>query len=145
MNLRIHLRTVQWQLAAMIVVAMCMSGCSSEKRVPVFPVTGKVSFEGRAPAGAQIVLHPVNSVESNNVAPTATVERDGSFAISAYELGDGAPNGDYVATIQWYRFSKELGGPGPNVIPAKYTSPRTSPIKVSVNGGPTQVAPILLR
>jgi hypothetical protein len=128
-----------------VLMAAAMGGCSSEKRVAVFPVSGKVSFQRRPAAGAQVVLHPVKNSESNDVAPTATVQNDGSFAITAYEPGDGAPNGDYVATVQWYRFSKELGGPGPNVIPAKYSNPRTSPIRVSVNGAPTEVQPIVLR
>jgi hypothetical protein len=132
--------------AALAFVAILLaSGCSSEKRVPVFPVSGKVMFQGRPATGAQVVLHPVNSSESNDVAPTATVQSDGSFEITAYESGDGAPQGDYVATVQWFKVTKEAGGPGPNVIPVRYASARTSPIKVSVNGGPTQVQPILLK
>jgi hypothetical protein len=136
---------MQSKLVLSIIAILALSGCSSEKRVSVFPVAGKLSFQGRPAAGAQVVLHPVNTSESNKVAPTATVQSDGSFVITAYEPGDGAPDGDYVATIQWYRFSKELNGPGPNVIPVKYASPRTSPIKVSVKGGPTEMQPIVLR
>ena len=53
--------------------------------------------------------------------------------------------GDYVATIEWYRYQKELGGAGPNVIPPKYVSAKTSPVKVSVVGGPAQIAPIIIK
>lgn len=131
-----------WLAAAVLLMIV---GCSSEKRVPVFPVTGRVMFEGRPAAGAQVVLHPVNRAEANDVAPTGTVGADGSFTITAYEPGDGAPDGDYVATVQWYRYAQALGGPGPNVIPVKYANPRTSPIKVSVNGAATELQPIVLR
>ena len=132
------------KILLMLAASLVIAAARVKSAVAVFPVSGKVTFQGSPAAGAQVVLHPVNSSESNDVAPTATVQNDGSFAITAYDPGDGAPEGDYVATVQWYRFSKELGGPGPNVIPAKYASPRTSPIKVCVKGGLTEIQPIIL-
>lgn len=147
-NLNRHvsdLRRHTWQLAAAFAAVVAIVGCNRETRVPVFPVSGKVTFQGRPPVGALVVLAPVNGSGTDGVAPTATVQNDGSFSITSYEPGDGAPDGDYVATVQWYRYSKELGGPGPNVIPAKYANARTSPFKVSVKGGPADVPAIVLR
>jgi hypothetical protein len=120
---------------------LCFSGCS-EKRMEVFPVTGKVTFAGQIPAGAQIVLHAVNRSEPCDVAPSATVKADGTFEISAYQQGDGAPAGDYVATVHWFKIQPKDGTAGPNVIPATYTNPKTSPIKISVKDGGTVVPPI---
>jgi hypothetical protein len=121
-------------------------GCGdSEVRVPVFPVTGKVTYQGQTPVGAQIVLHPVKYTGPDSVTPIGTVLEDGSFKVTAYDPGDGAPQGDYVATVQWFKMSKELNGPGPNVIPKKYSDPATSPIKVTVaGGGPTEIPPITI-
>jgi hypothetical protein len=131
-------------LIAMMPLLMSFNGCA-EKRVPVYPVAGKVSYKGQPPVGATVVLHSVKSGQTSDVAPSGTVKDDGSFAITSYEPGDGAPQGDYVATIEWYRYQKELGGAGPNVIPPKYVSAKTSPVKVSVVGGPAQIAPIIIK
>jgi hypothetical protein len=120
------------------------SGCS-EERVPVYPVSGKVTYKGQVPAGATVVLHSLNGSDTNDVAPTGNVKDDGSFAITSYEPGDGAPQGEYVATIQWFKFAPELGGAGPNVIPSKYVSAKTSPIKVRVSGGSAQIEPIIIK
>ena len=109
------------------------------------PVSGKVTYQGQPPVGAQVVLYPVNNVGAAGVAPTGIVLDDGSFKITAYDPNDGAPQGDYVATVQWFKITKDAAGPGPNVIPKKYTNPKTSPIKVTVaTGGPTQIQPITI-
>jgi hypothetical protein len=122
------------------------TGCGdSEKRVPVFPVSGTVTYQGKPPVGAQIVLHLANSTATPDAAPIGVVQDDGSFKFTVYDPGDGAPQGDYVATVQWFKLNKEMGGPGPNVIPKKYTDPKTSPIKVTVTGpGPTAIPPITI-
>jgi hypothetical protein len=120
-------------------------GCNSEVRVPVFPVTGKVTYQGQTPVGAQVVLHPVIYTGPDSITPIGTVLDDGSFKVTAYDPGDGAPQGDYVATVQWFKITKEAGAPGPNVIPKKYADPKTSPIKVTVaGGGPTEIPPITI-
>lgn len=127
------------------VSVLTASGCAGEKRVPVFPVSGKVSFQGKPPAGAIVVLNPVGTSENHDVMPTGTVKDDGSFSVTAYEPGDGAPQGEYVATVQWYKVTKELGGPGPNVLPKTYATPKTSPVKVTVGNGPVEIPPITIR
>jgi hypothetical protein len=125
---------------------LAAAGCGdAEKRVPVFPVTGKVTYQGKPPVGAQIVLHLTNSSATPDAAPIGVVQDDGSFTFTVYDPGDGAPKGDYVATVEWFKLNKEMGGPGPNVIPKKYTDPKTSPIKVTVTGpGPTEIPPITI-
>lgn len=128
-----------------VLSAAVTTGCSSETRVPVFPVTGKVQFQGKSPAGAIVVLNPVGATSNLDVLPTGTVKDDGSFTLTAYEPDDGAPAGNYVATIQWYKVTKEAGGPGPNVLPKTYSSPKTSPVKVNVESGPVQIPPIAIK
>jgi hypothetical protein len=131
----------RWLLVGCLVTAV---GCS-ETRVPVFPVSGKVSFQGKPPVGAIVALTPVGTTEAPDVLPTGTVKDDGSFTLTAYEPGDGAPQGEYVATVQWYKVTKELGGPGPNVLPKNYSTPKNSPVKVTVGNGPVEIPPITIR
>jgi hypothetical protein len=143
---RRHCRIYDFRLLVLgIVPILAFTGCGGETRVPVFPVSGKVRFKGQVPAGAQIVLHAVNSTDTSGISPSGTVKNDGSFLITAYEPGDGAPAGEYVATIQWFKYLPEAGGAGPNVLPAKYSSAKASPIRVSVGGGPVEIAPIVIK
>jgi hypothetical protein len=132
------------RLAALALVpalaALC--GCA-EKWAEVFPVSGTLKYDGQIPVGARLVLNPVNPTSPDAAVPTGGVKADGSFVISSYTTGDGAPPGEYIVTIQWNKFDEKLGGAGPNVLPEIYSSPKTSPIKVTVNGGgPTTLEPI---
>ena len=122
------------------------SGCG-ETRVPVYPVTGKVTFQGKPPVGARVVLHAANPSDIDDVAPSGAVQSDGSFVITAYEPGDGAPEGEYTATLQWFKLVGDAGGsaPGPNVLPKKYANAATSPVKVSVATGPVQIPAIVIK
>jgi hypothetical protein len=123
--------------------ALAVSGCG-ENRVPVFRVSGKLTFQGRPPVGAQVVLHAVDHAQPSDVTPLGIVQEDGSFTITAYEPGDGAPLGDYVATVQWFKVvgDKSGSGRGPNILPPRYARPETSPIKVSVSEEGAQLPPI---
>ena len=122
---------------------LTLVGCG-EQQVPVYPVAGKVSVAGQSPVGAQVVFHSTSDSLPPNVVPTGTVKEDGTFDISVYKSGDGAPAGDYVATIQWFKVVQSEGGSGrgPNVLPARYADPTASPIKVTVNNQPNQIDPI---
>jgi hypothetical protein len=122
---------------------LALAGCG-EKELPVFPVAGKVSYAGQVPVGAQVVLHSTTDSLPPTVVPTATVQPDGSFQLSVYRPGDGAPAGDYVATIQWFKVVQTDGGSGrgPNVLPKAYADPVSSPIKLTVTNQPTQLDPI---
>lgn len=140
--------SVQKYVSRLLVLALVpallgLAGCS-ETQLPVFPVTGQVKYKGKPAAGATVVLFNTNAENTNDVAPSGVVKDDGSFEITVYEPGDGAPQGDYIATVQWRKLVTGAGGSaaGPNVLPAKYANPKTSPIKLSVAGGPVQVPPI---
>jgi hypothetical protein len=120
-----------------------VSGCG-EKWAECFPVSGVLKYNGHAPHGAQLVFHAVSPSGPNAVSPMASVEPDGSFVVTSYQSGDGAPPGDYAVTVQWFQIDKE-GNVGPNVLPPEYANPKSSPVRVTVNaGGPTTLEPIAI-
>jgi hypothetical protein len=125
-------------LAALLVV----SGCG-EKGLHVVPVSGKVVVQGQPAAGAQVVLHPVGAKVDQTFSAVGKVQDDGTFKISAFGNGDGAPPGEYVATVQWFKLVQNDGGagPGPNVIPRDYGDPARSPFKVTIKNAPTVLDP----
>ncbi|QDU26932.1 hypothetical protein ETAA8_20160 [Anatilimnocola aggregata] len=147
--LNIIVAYLTFTVGVMLFLLPMFSGCGrTEKRIKVVPVTGKVTFAGEVPAGATIVLHPVGKLEVADVAPSATVKNDGTFKISVYGDGDGAPPGEYVATIEWFKIvtgpNGDGGGRGPNVIPVKYSRKDLSPVKVTVTDAPTELPPITI-
>jgi hypothetical protein len=139
------------QLFALLVlvtsVILPTIGCGKGgNRIPVHPVIGTIKFQGKPIVGAFVSLHPKTALEGIP-GPRATVAPDGSFAVSTYDGGDGAPQGEYVLTVQWYkpvRQGNDLVG-GPNVLPSKYASPRTSDVRITVAAGENRLKPIQLR
>src|SRR5437764_3720406 len=92
-------------LAAMAAISLALVGCGKpvSSRTPVYKASGKISFEGQVPEGALVVLHPKNASSPTALRPTAHVQPDGTFQLTTYETGDGAPVGDYVVTVSWQR------------------------------------------
>ncbi|MBX3414732.1 MAG: hypothetical protein KF708_18735 [Pirellulales bacterium] len=123
-------------------------GCG-ESKVPVVPVTGKLTVGTETPVGANIILHPQGHTLPEGVSATGKVGEDGNFSVSIYDLGEGVPPGEYIATVQWFKIGKPAAaGDDPltvDVIPKKYSSPGTSPLKVTVKSEPTQLEPIVIR
>ena len=131
------------------IVAM-VAGCggSALKDPPVLPVTpvsGTVKFGSEIPAGATVSFVPLVRTEEG-ISSSGVVKADGSFKVSTYGQEDGAPLGDYVVLIQWFKpLGGELGNAGgPNVIPANYSDPAKSPVKVTVKEGSNEIPPIVI-
>ncbi|MFO0951873.1 MAG: hypothetical protein U0835_12120 [Isosphaeraceae bacterium] len=63
--------------------------------------------------------------------PSGKVSEDGTFQLTTYEAGDGAPAGEYTATLQWNKLVKRGNDfvAGPDIVPPAYTSPEQSPGK----------------
>ncbi len=136
------------RLAALLSVAalVAVTGCSKPKleRLPVFPVTGKVTVSGKATPGAYVVLHPQDAAVPDIVRPAGYVQPDGSFQLTTYDKFDGAPAGTYDVTVEWRKAVKQDGDtlPGPNVLPKQYSDPKTSKLRVEVASAPTTLDPI---
>ena len=137
-----QLRTGRLLAVAMLPAVVVLNGCN-EARVPVYPVTGKVTFQGKPAAGAQVVLNPVHPPAGDVVAPLGVANNDGTFSITVYEPGDGAPQGEYVATVQWFKMVGQASGP--NILPKQYANPATSPVKLHVADRPVQIPTIAIR
>jgi hypothetical protein len=124
-------------------LSVLAAGCSeTDGRVAVYPVTGKVTVAGEVPEGALVVLYPAVAEGEQALRPSAKVGKDGSFSFTTYEANDGAPSGDYTATIQWNKLVKKGQDyvAGPNVIGDEYASHTSSPWKIKVATGPNELA-----
>jgi hypothetical protein len=114
-------------------------GWTEYNRRPTHLVRGKVLFDGRPVPGAEVFFRPTGK-RGGWRWPMARTRPDGSFTLSTYELNDGAPAGSYTVTVEWRlpRFTLE-GKPGPNKLPARYATAKTSPLKATVKSGNNNV------
>lgn len=136
----------RWAFAAIVLgvagIALVVGVCtlSDGQSCVVHPATG-IARAGQTPlVGAQIRLHPRGMTLPDDATPSATVQEDGTFAFTTFEKGDGAPAGEYVATVQWFRLGPD-GGAGGNVLPKRYASPATSPLSVTIREGKNELPP----
>lgn len=108
---------------------------------PVYPVRGKIVHDGAPLAGAKVEFHLVeqDGKKTTRIADAFT-EADGTFTLSTYKANDGAPAGEYAVTVvlrqPYYDASGKLG---PNLLPAKYASPKASDLRVRVKNEPNEV------
>jgi hypothetical protein len=123
---------------------LLLLGASCSGRKSVYPVTGKVLFEGRPAAGAVVQFHPLDKSEKTPVAPLGEVGADGTFRLTTYAQGDGAPAGRYAVTVSWGVPSKGGDGMDRLLVPARYLSPDTSKLTAEVPTEAVELPPFKL-
>jgi hypothetical protein len=123
---------VSW--LAVCFVSLSLTSCGS-KEPPVYEVRGQILFNGKPVPHAFVALHPLESTQPTAIRPSATTDETGHFILSSYHAEDGAPPGEYIATVEW-RKPKQLDSDasvqGPNLLPARYSKPATSDLRVIV-------------
>ena len=137
------MRTPGLMAAALMVLAM--GGCSGSKSKAV-PAAGQVFFEGKPLANAQVVLIPVGDKAQPEAAhPVGITDEQGRFQLTSFKERDGAPAGEYTVLVQWYPQIKRPHNEietGPNALPARYSDPKQSPLRVTVAKGNAELKPL---
>ena len=139
-------RRGKWATGGLALLAsVALAGCG-EDRIALFPTTGSIRVGEMVPQGAQIVLHPQGHELPPEAIPTARVAGDGTFVVGTYDAGDGAPAGEYKATVQWFRIVSNQGGSGrgPNVLPPEYGDATRTPISITISEGENTIPPITI-
>jgi hypothetical protein len=133
-------------LAAVLVgpFVLLAASCGS-KRLPVYPVHGKVLYKGKPTPGALVVFHPVKQEDPNFPRPSGEVQEDGSFSLTTYEANDGAPEGEYIVSITWEDPKTRVephkaARSGPKArdkprLPTRYAKPKGSGLSAKVEKG----------
>ena len=109
----------------------------------VHPLSGRLIVGKTIPAGAQVRLLPKSGTLPDRMVPRATVRSDGTFAFGTFAEQDGAPAGEYVAVVRWFRES--ANGAGKNVLPGRYACRETSPLSVTVADGPNAPLEVVIQ
>src|SRR5262249_8394021 len=135
-----------------VLVGLCMcsflllAGCGGPKRKAVYPARGKIlDAEGKPAVGGTIILHPGSAqAEDSQPKPPAPVDANGDFILTTYLENDGAPAGEYVATIEWRPVPKRPSEELPDRLEGKFRSVSDSPFRLTIEAKPNELAPIKL-
>lgn len=131
--------------SVLVWVAVAIPGCGTgERRVATYKASGQLlAPDGGAVASALIVLHPVDA-KHTAPKPRATTDAEGRFQLTTYDTGDGAPEGDFIVTVeQWYR--DDPNEAPTNHLPPALGKPDSSGIRISIAKSENTLEPIRLR
>jgi hypothetical protein len=129
-------------VVVLVAVALLLPSCGSSRK-PVYPVTGHVYLKKQPVAGATVILHPVSAESGDVVKPAGKVDEQGEFHLTTYTQGDGAPEGDYVMTVEWRTPKRSaLDSNSMDRLRGRYSDPRTSTLRVRVDRQTAELQPI---
>ncbi len=135
---------VGWFLVIAVSVSLCSCGPKGPVRQKTYPVTGKVTVDGKPVAHLSVFAKAKEKGDPKYpILPQAATQEDGSFQLYSYEPGDGVPSGEYVQTFTL----QELRGfiyDGPDKLKDRYADPDKSTFKVKVEKGPVDLGTINL-
>lgn len=125
-------RTVRGWFALAAGLGLLAAGCGGDK-VKTYSVSGKVTYKGRAVPNGTVTFVP----DPSGPPATGEIKPDGTYTLTTYSSGDGAVAGRHKVVIvamedAGEKLPEERKPLPPPIVPAKYTSPATSPLTAEV-------------
>jgi hypothetical protein len=114
------------------VLALAGSSCGGNG---LYPVCGKVTYQGAPAAGASVHLRRPGAESLNQHMLMGVVQEDGSFTIYCGDVGKGAPPGDYDVLILWRQSSQQAKGGAPKAtdkLQGRYADPSSPRWRVAI-------------
>ena len=132
-----------WRCGLATLVLLC-SACSSGRK-PVHPVRGQILVDGKPAVQAQVLFHPAEG-SNDEPQPTGQTDGQGYFHLTSYANGDGAPEGNYIVTVTWFRvFTRSHDEVVRyNALPQRYAAPQSSQLRVTVAKGSNELSALQL-
>jgi len=136
---------------ASIGVLVALVGCgksSAPDRTAVFPVHGAIFVAGKPATGAVVSFHPLGNSNPRALRANGRVRDDGSFLLTTYVTGDGAPQGDYVVTVYWAdpakkpRNEDEESDLPPDLLKGRFAKREASLLRAKVGAKPNEFVPV---
>ncbi len=130
-------------------VAAGALGSASCSRNPhdLYPVSGKVTYNGAPAAGAAVFFYRQGADPIREQTVMGIVQRDGSFELVCGPYGRGAPPGNYDVGLEWKPIvGQRNGNPqrGPDRFGGRYSDPRRSTLHAVVAARTNNLPPFEL-
>ena len=94
-------------------VAACLVACAGCNSSGLYPVSGKVLYNGEPAVGATVTFVRKGATDPlKEQTPQGVVGEDGTFTLSG-PGGDGAPPGEYAVLIEWKEGAGKTKGRAP--------------------------------
>ena len=114
-------------------------GCSGRGLPGLVPVQGTVFFDGVPLEEAHVTFRPLEGAEGARAA-IAKTDGNGKFTLMTLHPGDGISPGKYIVTVSKMEVDQEAAQrvqeheaqPVVHLIPAKYASPGTSGLELTI-------------
>ena len=122
-----------------ICVLVGCGGGSSGPRLPTIPAKGKLTIDGKPFGPCSLLLAATSADPDPKMAGaqhsvTALVKPDGTFVLTTYREGDGAPVGTYEVKV-----TSDLTDPKSAMNPVPACKPLTVEIAKSADGKPVEI------
>jgi hypothetical protein len=130
-----------------IVVAAALTCASCGNQSNLYPVAGKVTYNGAPAAGAAVFLYRRGADSLNEHIIMGLVQEDGAFELVCGSLGKGAPPGDYEVLIEWKPSSGQgRGRPerGPDKFDGRYADRKNPLFHAIIEAKANQLLPFAL-
>ncbi len=128
-------------------VAACAFACSScGSSSGLYPVTGKVLFNGEPAVGATVAFLRKDSADPfKDSTPQGIVEEDGTFTLAG-SAGEGAAPGEYVVLVEWKEGAGSQRGRAPALnapdrLKKKYLDPKQPLLTATVEAKSNTLPP----
>ncbi len=128
-----------------VLAALGPVGCAKKRpgEVPVYPVQGRVTYNGEPMPYAVVTFFPVGWPFAQALKPRATADADGYYELTTYELTDGAPEGEYgvilyVPPTPPEPYALEVPNP-PDRLKNAYLDPAKSKLRYTVRPEPNTI------
>lgn len=113
-------------------LGLFLCGCGKDESLPeTYPVTGVVLFDGQPLSESTVAFYP----EGEGNPATGWTDAEGRFALTTYELEDGAVAGRHTVIVHHSPSGAEPGMPGRgsgSSVPSKYENRKTTPLTAEV-------------
>lgn len=132
-------------LLSLTLAAGCRSQGANDDRVKVYPVEGTLNVLGRPAGNAHVAFHHTDKARIGGLCPVGITRPDGTFRVTTYRSGDGAPEGEYVVTVVWPNeatMALEECCADPithDRFCGLYLDPAKSPLRATVRPGPNGI------
>jgi len=129
--------SIAFAAAWAVSLAMVAAGGCHKGLEGAVPVSGKLTFKGGAwnKPGGEVIFSPISTSAGGRFLPAmAKIAPDGSFKART-GVSDGVMPGEYGVVVRCMTKEPDEDRPGQSELPARYSFPSTSGLKLSVPDG----------